>query len=264
MSKKDFADSEDELQNTNDDEQEEQGEQTSEDSDQKPEKMLPVSRVNELIKKAKYDGERKMKQQLEEAQAEVENSQSGQQEPQQAQPPEQPANSTAGQMGGMQQLSQADIDAAIEKRLEQQEEQRRQQQLQQEVDQVATQYYDKMAQGAELYDDFDEVTGGFDPSAFPSIVYLANSVDNTPAIIYELQKNPSKLTHLSTLVEKSPKMAQKEIAKLSQSIKSNQEAMQQNQDAQEPLGRMKPSKVGTDNGEFKSVRDYKNASWLKA
>lgn len=258
MSKKDFA-KEDELQKTTDEQVEHKEAEASESTEhQKEEKMLPVSRVNELIKKAKYDGEKKMQQQLEEMKAQLEQAQAPQDPQPNAQPP------TGGQMGGMQQMSQADIEAAIEKRLQAQEEQRRQQQLQQEVNQVAEQFYNKMAQGADLYDDFEEVTSGFDSSAFPSIVYLANMMDNTPAIIYELQKNPSKLTHLSILVEKSPQMAQKEISRLSQSIKANQEALQQNQETQEPLGRMKPSKVGADNGKFTSVRDYKNASWLKA
>lgn len=262
MSKKDFAEESD-VQNAVEAEQDTQEQEAQEDSaKQTTEKMLPVSRVNELIKKAKYDGEKKMQQQLEEMKAQLEQAGAGEQPQAVQQPPEQQQG--GGQMGGMQQMSQADIEAAIQKQMEKQAELQRQQQLQQEVNQVAEQFYDKMSQGAELYDDFEEIAGGFDAKAFPSIVYLANLMDNTPAIIYELQKNPSKLTHLDRLVEKSPQSAQREIAKLSQSIKSNQEAQQQNQDTQEPLGRMKPSKVGADNGEYQTVRDFKNASWLKA
>jgi len=58
-------------------------------------------------------------------------------------------------------------------------------------------------------------------------------------------------------------MARKELAKLSQSIKTNDEARSNLQEAQDPLNRLKSSPVGTDNG-TKGVRDYKQASYLKA
>jgi DNA repair exonuclease SbcCD ATPase subunit len=135
-------------------------------------------------------------------------------------------------------------------------------QLEKEVNEVAQQYFGKLAQGKELYEDFDAITSGFDPAAFPQLVYLATQTDNTAAIIYELQKNPSKLATLATLVERSPNMARAELAKLSQSIKTNQEAKSNLQEAQDPLSRLKPSPVGTDNG-TKTVRDFKNASFLR-
>jgi hypothetical protein len=58
-------------------------------------------------------------------------------------------------------------------------------------------------------------------------------------------------------------MARNEIAKLSQSIKTNDEAKKNLQEAQDPLNRLKPSPVGTDNG-TKTVRDFKSANYLKA
>lgn len=235
----------------------------SEKEDNKPEKMLPASRVTQLIKKAKHEGERKMAQQLEEARAELERLKQAQQTQ-----PEQIAQQQAPSIGGIQQPNMQEVEqraiAAIEQRLKEREEAVRQEALQRHMQDVADSFFSKMERGKEMYQDFEDITASFDPAAFPSLVYLANEVDNTPAVIYELQKNPSKLTHLAFLVERSPSMARREIAKLSESIKANQQALQEERHASEPLSRLKPSTtVGADNSQPKTVRDFKNASWLK-
>jgi len=127
---------------------------------------------------------------------------------------------------------------------------------------VAQQYFGKMAQGKDMFEDFEAITADFNPAEFPQLVFLANQMDNTPAIIYELRKNPGKLADLAVLIEKSPNMARNELSKLSESIKRNDEAKRNLQEPQDPLNRLKPSPVGTDNG-TKSVRDFKAASYLK-
>lgn len=265
MADKDIADVD--LQETNDEANSEEQHQ-----EKQPEKMLSVSHVNKLVQKAKKDGERKMAQQLEELQAQLEQAKSAEGQQPQAQPeaqqqPVQPQQQSPSSMGGMQQPDMQEIERraieAMKREMQANQEAQQKEALQREVEQVANQYYSKMAQGKELYDDFEEITAEFDPAAFPSLIYLANEADNTPAIIYELQKNPAKLTHLATLVDRSPQMARNEIAKLSRSIKANQQAIKEDKEAQEPLNRMQPSKVGTDSGNLESVRDYKNASFLR-
>jgi hypothetical protein len=225
-----------------------------------PEKMLPVSRVNELIKKAKWDGEKKMQEQLEQAKQQIEQLQG-----QQAQQPVQQQGASQGQQQQPQQMSPEQLQQIMQMMQQKQQEDeaaRHQEQLQREVDEVARQYYGKMAQGKELYEDFEAIASKFDPAAFPQLVFLANQSDNTAAIIYELQKNPSKLAALQVLVERSPNMARDELAKLSQSIKTNLDAKANAQNAKEPLDRLKPSPTGTDNG-ARTVRDYKNSSFLR-
>jgi hypothetical protein len=222
-----------------------------------PEKMLSVSRVNELVKKAKRDGERKMQEQLDAAKQQLEQlqAQQGQQqapEPQQAQQPQ----------GVDAQAIQQQVMDLMQKKMQEDEQRRQQEQLEQEVNEVAKQYFGKIAEGKGMYDDFEAITADFDATAFPQLVYLATQADNTAGIIYELQKNPAKLATLSHLVDKSPQMARAEINKLSQSIKTNQDAKNNAQDAQDPLNRLKPSPVGTDSG-ARTVRDYKAASYLK-
>ena len=150
----------------------------------------------------------------------------------------------------------------IEQKSKEDEQKRYNDQLEQEVNQVATQYFGKMAQGKDLYEDFQAITADFNPAEFPQLVYLANEMDNTPAVIYELAKNPSKLAAIDRLVERSPNMARAELAKLSESIKRNVDAKANLQEPQDPLSRLKPSPVGTDNG-TKNVRDFKKSSFLR-
>lgn len=220
-----------------------------------PEKMLTASQVNALVQKAKRKGEQKMQEQLDATRQELEQlkAQQGQpQEPQQQQAP-QGIDPAALQQLVAQQIAQ-----------QQEEAQRKQHeaQLHEEVNQVAQQYFGKMAQGTSLYEDFDAITADFNPAEFPQLVYLANELDNTAAVIYELRKNPGKLAQLATLVKESPGIARSELNNLSQSIKRNDEAKRNLQEPQDPLNRMKPSTVGTDNGE-KNVRDFKGASFLR-
>jgi hypothetical protein len=227
------------------------------ESDTKPEeKMLPVSRVNELIKKAKHAGERKMQEQLDQAQQQIQQLQAGQQAPQ-AQAPQPPQ-----QQGMTQEQIQAHVMQAIQAKMAEEKQRQEQEALEKEVNEVAKSYFGKIAQGKEAFEDFDAVTASFDPAAFPQLVYLATQTDNTAAIIYELQKNPAKLAQLSVLVDKSPQMARTEIAKLSQSIKTNEDAKKNLKEAQDPLNRLKPSVAGTDNGKM-NLRDLKKSPHLR-
>jgi len=240
-----------ELQNTNTEQLPEEKEGAA------PEKMLPESRVIELIKKAKYKGEKKMQDKLEAVTQELEQLR-GQSEPQQAAPQQ--------SIGGMQQVDPEQIRQQVmekikEEMLEQQRQQH-QEMLQKQAQEVADSFYNKMGQGKEMFDDFDAVTSDFEPNAFPELVFLANEADNTAAIIYELKKNPQKLAALQVLVSQSPNMARSEITKLSQSIKANEEAARQEREVTEPLNRMKPSQAGAGSGSF-SIKDLRNMSSLR-
>jgi exonuclease VII large subunit len=226
--------------------------------DTPPEKMLSVSKVNELIKKAKRKGEQKMQEQLDAAKQQIQELQNQQQPQNQAQEP--PQNQQ--QQGVDQNMLQQQVMQLMQQKHEEDEKKRYSEQLEQEVNQVATQYFGKMAQGKDLFEDFEAITADFNPAEFPQLVFLANQMDNTPAIIYELRKNPSKLAYLDRLVEKSPSMARSELGKLSESIKRNDDAKNALQEAQNPLDRLKPSPTGTDNG-AKSVRDFKSSSFLR-
>lgn len=235
----------------------EEGEDLTKSEESPPEKMLPASRVNELVKKAKYAGERKMQEQLDAIKQENE-----QLKAQLGQPQVQQQTSATPQQGLDQEALQKLVMPLIEKQQQEIEQKKYQEQLEQEVNQVAKQYFGKMAQGKDLYEDFDAITADFNPAEFPQLVFLANQLDNTAAVIYELRKNPGKLAQLATLVKESPSIARSELNSLSNSIKRNDEAKRNLQEPQDPLNRLKPSPVGTDSGQ-KTVRDYKSASYLK-
>lgn len=229
-------------------------------ADSPPEKMLPASQVNELIKKAKRKGEQKMQEQLDAAKQQIEQLQA--QQGQQQAPVQQQEPQQQQQPQGMSPEVQQQILQLMQQKQQEDEHKRNQEQIKQEVDEVAKQYFGKMAQGKDLFEDFDAVTADFNPAEFPQLVFLANQMDNTPAIIYELRKNPGKLAQLSTLVKESPGIARSELAALSQSIKRNDEAKRGLQEAQDPLNRLKPSPAGTDNGKM-GLRDLKKAAFLR-
>ena len=229
-----------------------------------PEKMLPASQVNELVKKAKRKGEQKMQEQLDAARQQIEQLQAQQAQSQQSgQQQQAPQQAPQGQAQGidMQQIQQQ-VMQMMQQKQEEDAKKRDTEMLEQEVNQVAQQYFGKMAQGKDMFEDFEAITADFNPAEFPQLVFLANQMDNTPAIIYELRKNPGKLADLAVLIEKSPSMARNELAKLSDSIKRNDEAKRNLQEPQDPLNRLKPSTAGTDKG-AKNVRDFKSASYLK-
>lgn len=230
--------------------------------DSPPEKLLTVSQVNDLVKKAKLKGERKMQEQLDAAMQQIEQLKAQQPQAPMQQPQSQPEQPQQGQQGLNPQL-QAQVMQMLAQKQQEDEQKRHAEKLEQEVKQVADQYFGKMASGKDLFEDFEAITADFNPAEFPQLVFMANQMDNTPAVIYELSKNPGKLADLAVLVEKAPTMARAQIAKLSQSIKRNEEAKGSLQETQDPLDRLKPSPVGTDSGKKMGLRDYKQASYLR-
>lgn len=210
------------------------------------EKMLPVSRVEELVKKAKLKGRDSMQAELDALRAENEKLKSG------------------GSMGGMAVQPSFDPESIkqqvlkdLQDQMHQANEQRAREELVKEANRIADTYKAKMSSGKDVYEDFDNVMADFNPAAFPNLVYLASQVDNTPAVMYELMKNPSKWATLAVLSERDPNVAQNMISKMSASIKANEQAKAEEKNVPAPLGRMSSSTTGQDSGE-KTIRDFKN------
>lgn len=140
-----------------------------------------------------------------------------------------------------------------------------QKQMEDQMSQVANNYLNKIATGKTAYGDFDEVTKDFNPSDFPQITFLLSGIENAADVLYELSKNPQKLAYVDRLAEKSPRIANAELLKLSQSIKDNREAQtnaQQQYSVPEPLDRLNPSRVAGNNGKM-GIRDLRNQPWLR-
>lgn len=169
------------------------------------------------------------------------------------------------QMGGVQQPQAGfDRDALLreaaemmQQQLEEQREAQERERQKAEVDQIAKTYLDKMSQGKELYDDFEEVTQDFSPAAYPQVTIMASQYDNLPDIMYELGKNPRKLVDLHVLALTNPPQAKREMQKLSQSIKQNEQALINNVKSPSPLSKLKSSATaGQDTGR-RTVRDLR-------
>ena len=139
-----------------------------------------------------------------------------------------------------------------------------QKRLEAEIQQVANSYLSKVESGRKSYQDFDEITKGFDPRAFPQLVYLVSGIENAGDVIYELSKNPQKLITLNTMAEKSPGLAESELQKLSLSIKNNQQASSDAGDynVNQPLDQLQPSRVSAGNGK-QTISDLRNQPWLR-
>jgi hypothetical protein len=191
------------------------------------EKMLSQKEVNEIVGRAKSEAEQRA---YERAKRELS------MPARSAEQPSQPVQS----VGGMQQQSPADIAAS----------------------QFVNQFIQKMEPGKAKYSDFEQKVAKLNIPNIPEIIHLATQTENTHDVMYDLANNPHNLIKLRQLYQINPQLAMDEIHNLSASIKQN-EAAQQAKTANEPLGQVKPSTTGTDNGSL-SVRDYKKADWLRA
>jgi hypothetical protein len=221
------------------------------------EKSLSVEQVNKIVQREKIEAAQRAKADAE-AQFQIEL-----QKLQQAQ---------AAPMGGM--PAQFDVAQMEQKLLNQmrQENQRVEQERlaaeQQRIEEaqraeqddklnaLADTYLRKMANGKELFQDFEDVTAKFDPREFPEVVVLASQMDTTAEIMYELAKNPQKLLMIAQLAQRSPNMAKDQLARLEDSIKVNQNGKRM-PNAPSPLQRVLPSAgAGVDNGKM-SVKDFR-------
>jgi hypothetical protein len=134
-------------------------------------------------------------------------------------------------------------------------------QQEQEAKRIASEFFTKLDAGKANLPDFDKVMSKVDLRTIPDHVQLANMVDNTAAVMYELINNPVKIGQIQNLIDidqragRTPALALAEMQRISQSIKDN--AKGANFKApNEPLSRLHPSTAGTDTGAL-GVADYK-------
>lgn len=228
-------------------------------SQAEPEKTLSVEQVNEIVKREKGMAAEKVRRELEAKHAE-----------ELAHLKSQSHKPVQDDMSSMEDRISNRImtDLMAKAQSEQEAEDKRYQdelknKQMEEATKIVSKYSSKMAQGKELFNDFEEVMTDFSPQAFPQLVYMAANEENAPAIMYELAKNPLKLASLQQLAQTHPVLAEKEFKKLAQSVSANQQAKQDNVSAPQPLSRLKSSQsTGVDSGKM-SIADFKNADWLR-
>lgn len=161
------------------------------------------------------------------------------------------------QIGGMPQLSQADIERMIAEKAPQLFEQNLQQRFQQhKQEQTVNTFVSKMQAAEQKYPGLEEKLNELDYSTLTSVIPLINDLDNSGEVMKELVDNPDKLGMLINLSYTQPRLAQKRLADLSNSIKTNEQAKAQEQDARNPLSQIKPSvNSGLPNDKDLSIRD---------
>jgi hypothetical protein len=81
------------------------------------------------------------------------------------------------------------------------------------------------------------------------IVNLLNSVDNVGDVLKEMADRPSTFTEIMNSYAWSPELARKALYRLSNSIKTNKDAMKQPK-AEPPLSQIKQSPTGKDSGKM--------------
>jgi hypothetical protein len=195
-----------------------------------PEKVLKQSEVNELVGRIKHEAYSKG---LRDAQ---------QQAPTQS-------------MGGMPQITEDQVRQMIA------DEAHKQTQLA-AAQQTLSNFANQWDAGKKKYSDFDETVAKLgNLQNMPHIVKMATDTGIAGDIMFELGRNPGKVASLTTLAYINPQLAEEEMKKLANSIKTNEQGSHAPQ-IEAPLSQVKPSTVGKDNGS-NAVRDLRRKPWAR-
>jgi len=215
------------------------------------ERTFRQSEVNDLIKRVKHEDSQK-RDRLYQEQPQYAEQKYGSQQSQQSQQPYQSQQNA---------VPESDI-----RRMAAEEAQRLRDQWvadaqgkseQENAQRIVQSFWDKIASGKERYEDFDKVTADIEYSRFPNVVQLlAEHVDNSADVLYELGKDRLKMAQLEQLSYMSPRDAMVQAKRLADSIKANDEAGKI-RTPNSPLSQQRPSNVGTDSGGILSMRDLK-------
>lgn len=164
------------------------------------------------------------------------------------------AHTTPTSIGGIPQLSAAQIEE-IKKQLEPGLRESAKNDAVQALrnEQMVHQFALKMSAGAQKYADFEKTVTALNLPSIPQVVQLANGFENTPDIMYDLGKNPSKVSSLMVLASINPQLAFEEMQRLSDSIKNNETALANQPNIREPLSQIKSSNVGVGSGKLTSA-----------
>jgi hypothetical protein len=203
------------------------------------EKMIPQSQVNKIAA-------REARQAVEKARAQIYAEMQSQQEPVAEQP---------SSMGGMPQMSPEQF----QKQLMQVAEGMSRKMT---ADKMAADFEAKINAEIEADPDFADLYDSLNILQNPELVIWMNGMDNSAKVVKELALNPSKFANVLMLAKSGvPQMAQRELNKISESIRTNQAALAEPQ-VKAPLDQLSPSSVGIGSGEM-SVSDFQKQDWLR-
>lgn len=180
------------------------------------------------------------------------------------------AAQAGGGMGGMKpdvdpDKLKSEIYGQVMQEMQAKQQQMIEQQRQAELHQIAGEYLSKTAKGKELFSDFEQMTADINGEAFPNIIIMSSKLDNAAEVVYELGQNPMKLEAIESLALRSPKMAEQQLRKMSESIKQNQAALANNKRTNPPISSVRPStntQAGSDSQRL-SVSDMRKLPFLR-
>lgn len=205
------------------------------------ERMVPQSEVNFLVGNVR-------KEAYERGQKEAEMAIKAQRQAQEV--PQGASSYSPPSMGGMPQHSDDQIRRMID-------EQAQKRALEESSLRFANDFVSKLEAGKSKYDaqDFDKTMNDLNLESIPHVLKLTGGIDNSADVMYHLGKNPTKLGSLVTLAYVNPRLAQIEMHKLSDSLKTNESASNA-PPINEPLSQIKRSAVGADTGK-RTVADLR-------
>lgn len=153
-------------------------------------------------------------------------------------------------MGGMQQLTADDIKKIFDERSEQVKNETL-------LSHTFDTFAQKMQAAKDSHPDFEELVQKLNLPTIPEVALLATQMENTSDIMYDLAKNPYKISAILNFARdpRTMHLAQAEMHRLSNSIKANKEAIN-TPTTNDPLSQIKPSPSPTDNGQM-TTRDWR-------
>jgi hypothetical protein len=201
------------------------------------EKMIPQSKVDEIVKTVKFDADRRFDDYRKQYESSAQNNQRL----------EQPQFATKD-----------DVARAVQEQLDRLTRQAEAQAQEQHVNGIVNTFKSKMQIGKEKYQDFEDVAKNIEYSTIPNVIErLTAEVDNVADVLYDLAKNrPLQLMELENLAAKQPNLARQALRELSESIKVNDRAKDVKR-AQEPLRQITQSNVGIDDGSDPSIGELR-------
>jgi hypothetical protein len=125
---------------------------------------------------------------------------------------------------------------------------------------VLDSYESKMAAGKTKYSDFEQKISDFNPREYPELIQLAEKMDNTADVMYELANNEIKAEAIASAFKRNPERALKMMGTISNSIRDNQNA-KANTRHHKSLSQMRPSSTAVDNGK-RNIQDLRKLDFL--
>lgn len=208
------------------------------------EQMISTTRMNEIVhERTKAASQKAYERGLQEA--------------------EQRASRQGSGLGGMPQVNEEQLRQMMANVFQEQhskmQEDFRKQQIQQQLDQLANDFMGKLDAAKDAYPDLAKRQNEI--SEFATLVPFINETDAAAGITQHLLDNGHNVASLLVLSQTSPTFLRRELQKLAQSIKTNDEARSRPR-ANDPLDQITPSAYTTDSGSD-SIEALKQQPWLR-